>query len=111
MPPTPTQAMLRVSLGALRWGVAPTTWRGTTMIPAAAAEAAPRNFRRLQVDSAGAGFFFVSSMLRPSLSGRFDDRRDRGHRPRTKGQENGAGGNLTGSGGDQCPHGTGCPMP
>ena len=89
MPPTPTQAMLSVSLGAFFFWVAPTTWRGTIMIPAAAVEAAPRNFRRLQEDSAGEGVFFVSSMFIPSLSESFDGWR----------------------GSDGCLHGTGRPMP
>ena len=83
MPPTPTQAMLSVSLGAFLapfFLVAPTTWRGTTMSPAAAVEAAPMNFRRLQDGSAGVAVFFVSSMFRPSLSKRFGDRRNWRHR-------------------------------
>ncbi len=58
MPPTPTQAMLSVSLGAFFFWVAPTTWRGTIMIPAAAVEAAPRNFRRLQDGFGGRGGLF-----------------------------------------------------
>jgi len=66
MPPTATQATLTVSLGAFFFWVAPTTWRGTTMRPAAAVEAAPRNFRRLQEGSAGVGVFVFSSMVTPS---------------------------------------------
>src|SRR5512143_1213674 len=78
MPPTPTQATFTVSLGALRWGVWPTTCRGTTMNPAAAVEAAPRNFLRLQDGSEGEGVFFVSSIGAPSLSVRFEGDADRG---------------------------------
>src|SRR6516162_9962038 len=43
-------AMLIFSLGATNF-VPPSTWRGTMLMPAAAAAVVPRNFRRVRLDA------------------------------------------------------------
>jgi hypothetical protein len=50
LPPTPTQPMFRVSLGALRF-LPPRTLLGTIITPAAAAAVRPMNWRRVRIVS------------------------------------------------------------
>ncbi len=52
LPPTATQPMFRVSLGAF-WPGPPRTFRGTIMKPAAAVAAVPRKARRDKPFSGG----------------------------------------------------------